>query len=125
MDPAFSRPGEQPTAFEEQLLDSVQLAQPRSGKELWLLLAQRIGLADLMAVLDEFGDGQVWVPSRTGLMQELWVQTRYAEIQRLRAEEGLSCREVAERMKVSPATVIRAVRSQYGSETPARGKPGR
>ncbi|HET6805311.1 MAG TPA: helix-turn-helix domain-containing protein, partial [Frateuria sp.] len=111
--------------FEEQLLASVQLDQPRCGKELWLVIAQRIGLADLMAVLDEFGDGQVWVPSRTGLMQELWVQTRYAEIQRLRHQEGLSCREVAERMKVSPATVIRAVRSQYGSETPSRGKPGR
>lgn len=125
MDPAFSRPGEPPTEFEVQLLGQVEPAPPRSAKELWLMLARLIGLAELMAVLDEFGDGQVWVPSRSGLMQELRTQVRDAEIRRLSGTSGMSFRAIARQLNVSHTTVQRAARSRYGRVPAEHGKKRR
>lgn len=113
MDPAFSRPGEQPTAFEQQLLDAVDVSAPINAKQQWLAIAQRIGLSPLMAILDEFGDGNVWVPTRNGLMQTLWRDVRNREIERL-SGEGLSQRAIAQRVKASRATVQRVAQLPHG-----------
>ena len=125
MDPAFSRPGEQPTAFEEQLVAAVQVEQPRGAKQLWLMLAQRVGLEHLMAGLDEFGDDHVWVPTRSGLMQELWAQVRTEEIRRLTASTGLSFRAIARQLNVSHTTVQRAARVRHGKVPVGHGKKRR
>lgn len=113
MDPAFSRPGDGPTAFEQKLLDAVDVSSPTSAQQLWLSIAQRIGLAPLMAILDEFGDGNVWVPSRNGLMRSLWGDVRNREIERL-TNEGLSQRAIARKVKTSRYTVQRVAQSPHG-----------
>lgn len=106
MDPVFSRPGEAPTGFERQLLEGAHVARPVNTRELWLLIAQRAGLDTLLTVLDEFGDGSVWVPSR---------RTFFASIGRPALEQavgsmielGLSRREIARRLCMSPTQVHR------------------
>jgi len=107
MEPAFSRAGESPTTFELHLVTSAQLGLPTQPKEQWIALAQRIGLASVMAVLDEFGDASVWVPSRSGLLQPLWAELREREVARLRAE-GESISEIARKLGVHRRTVNRA-----------------
>lgn len=125
MEPAFSRPGERPTDFEQQLVSAVQVERPRGAKQLWLMLAQRGGLEHLLAVLDEFGDDHVWVPTRSGLMQELWTQVRTEEIRRLSESTGMSFRAIARQLKVSHTTVQRAARVRHGKVPANRGKKRR
>lgn len=125
MDPAFSRPGEPPTAFEEQLLAGVQMEHPTSTKDLWLLIAQQIGLAALVRVLDQFGDEHVWVPSRSGLLKPLWSQLRDAEIERLVRQGGMSHRGIADQLKVPRTTVQRVARARHGGGPPQREKQRR
>lgn len=125
MDPAFSQPGEPPTAFEEQLLRGVEMDRPVTAKDLWLLIAQRIGLSSLVQVLDEFGESHVWVPSRSGLLRQLWGQVRDAEIHRLLDEPGASHRGIAAQLKVPRTTVQRVARSRHGGGPPGHGKKPR
>lgn len=57
----------------------------------WLLLAQRIGVEALVAVLDELGGEKVHVPQRGTFFAELYRPIRNAQIRQLRAQEmGLS-----------------------------------
>lgn len=128
MDPAFSLPGEAPTQFERDLLAGVEVGTPTTGQQLWLLLAKRIGVDQLMAVLDEFGDTHVWVPSRGALLLSVWTPVRDREIARLQAQEGLSQRAIARRMGVSQRTVLRALQGgacRDGGASVTRGIRGR
>jgi len=118
MEPAFSRAGEAPTAFELELIASAQLGLPTQAKEQWIALAQRIGLAAVMAVLDEFGDSSVWVPSRSGLLQPLWADMRSREVARLRSE-GENISAIARKLGVHRRTVTRA--PVHGGAHPRRG----
>lgn len=125
MDPAFSRPGEAPTPFERELLAAIPRSEPKCASELWLVVAQAIGLDALMRMLDEFGDAHVWIPSRHRMIQSLWVDQRDSEIRRLRHEQRLSLAVIAERLCVSRKTVLRVARRRHGSAPPKRGTQGR
>lgn len=122
MDPAFSRRGEAPTSFERELLANHGQHAPRTDDDLWMLLAQRIGLENLMAVLDEVGGIKLWVPTREQLVRRVWVDLRDREIRRLRQEHHLSTCEISARLGVNPRTVRRVVHGRPVSAAPIREK---
>lgn len=121
MDPAFSRPGELPTAFEQMLLGSSPVHCPSTPREQWLSLAQRMGLGGVLLVLDEFGGNRTWMPTREGLMRALWIDLRDNEIRRLHGQQ-LSARAIAKQIHISRRTVQRVVSSLHGSAPPKREK---
>lgn len=121
MDPAFSRPGEPPSAFERGLFDQAACDRPSNSQQLWMLIGRQIGLAALVAVLDEFGDTQVWVPSRSALMKALWGDLRDDEIRRCLAN-GDTWSEISRRLSVSRTTIARAVPLTDGNGTARCGK---
>jgi|APThiThiocy_ev2_2_1041544.scaffolds.fasta_scaffold05953_8 hypothetical protein len=114
MDPVFSRPGEAPTAFERQLLDAAAVHHPSTTQELWLLIAQRAGLEALMVVLDEFGNGAVWVPSRRTFFNALGGPTLENMITTL-LDQDVSQREIARRMCMSHTQVQRIAARHRGT----------
>lgn len=123
MEPAFSRPGEPPTVFEREMLSNIRFDHPTRVNQLWLMLAQRIGLGELMLILDELGDTDVWMPSRRGLMSSLWNEIRDKEILRL-ANAGASQSAIARHLKTSRRTVAR-VALPHGSAQVKREKQAR
>lgn len=122
MDPVFSRPGEAPTAFERGLLVGVDVSRPTTTQELWLLIAQRVGLDVLMTVLDEFGYGSVWVPSRRAFFASLCGPELEQLIGAL-VEQGLSQREIGRRLRMHHSTVQR-IASRRGT-SPHGNAPAR
>lgn len=125
MEPAFSRRGEPATPFERELLSSAPVGEPTNAQQLWLVIARRIGMDELMVMLDEFGDAHVWVPTRSRLVQNLWGDVRDAEICRLRDVHGMSLTSIAKRMQVSRTTVGRVVRARHGGGPQQRAIHGR
>jgi hypothetical protein len=114
MDPAFSRRGEAPTAFERGLLDSVHVRDPETTQDLWLLVAQRAGLDALMLVLDEFGNGPVWVPTRRTFFNALCAPAVERMIVTM-IDQHVSRREIARRLNMSHTQVQRIAARHRGT----------
>ena len=96
----LSERGDMPTQFELDLIANADTSRITDATGQWLLLAQRIGLHAVLAVLDEFGREKVFVPSRKGFIGAVYTPIRNdllcaraasgAPLQKLRAEFGLS-----------------------------------
>ena len=107
MDPVFSRPGEAPTDFERQLLDCADVSHPSTTRELWLLLAKRAGLDALLMMLDEFGDGHVWVPSRRAFFNLFGRRQALEDIVASMLDQDISQRDIAQLARISHTQVQR------------------
>lgn len=125
MDPAFSRRGEPATEFERALLSGSDVSTPTTIRQLWQMLAQVVGADRLFTVLDEFGDTVVWVPSRSGLINQLWIEVRNREIRCRRELHGESLASLARHFGMSRAGVARVVSPPNGNGPATRGIRGK
>lgn len=105
----FSRRGERVTDFEQQLVDQAGAARPERDSDLWLHIAKRIGVANLAAVLDEFGGEKVHVPTRENFFAALYRPLRNRQIIDMRNSTGASLREIAQAMNLSHTSVKNAL----------------
>lgn len=97
--PTFSAPGHPPTADEAELI--------RNSADPWARLGQRIGVAALVAVLEEFGGRKQYIPARAGFFEQLFLPLRDAEIEALLEAGQLSQAEIGRRWGLSQSTVAR------------------
>lgn len=114
--PAFSERGEKPTVYECDLLAQCCEPDPRMVRQLWINIAQRIGIQALCVVLDELGgDPYVSLPSRRMFFQDLHRARRNAQIVAMAASMDPLTRgartSIARAMRVHRRTVDRALRA--------------
>jgi len=123
--PAFSDRGEAPTDFERMLVDQYGDEDPRHVRQLWVLIARRIGVAACAVVLDEIGGmSNLSAPTRRTFFGELYHRQRDEEIQR-RMSAGEPSSQVARDMGLDGSTVRRIaaakrVRHASNRDTSAR-----
>lgn len=119
-DARFSRPGQQPTAFEIELLRSA------SGDSAWVAVAHRLmaqlgdelGARVVLTVLDELQGEKVSTPTRLRFMRRLARPVIVAEI--LELKDGKRCdREIGRIIGVSRQAIGRVV-NQSGRRLPAK-----
>lgn len=121
MDPAFSRRGESATPFERELMDQPDIRGLQSEQELWVDLAKRVGLDNLLLIFDEMGGRKVWIPTREKFVHLAWSEIRNREIHRLHAQR-LSIGEISRAMGVDKRTVRHVVQRRPFSAAPNREK---
>jgi hypothetical protein len=71
-DVAWSATGERPTAFERALVAQLSTARICDSFEQMVLLAQRVGVEPVCALLDEFGGEKIHIPTRSAFFAGLW-----------------------------------------------------
>ena len=105
----FSRRNQPATIFEAQLVAEAVIAKPDKDTHRWVLLAQAIGVDNLVKVFDEFGDEKPHVPSRENFFAMLYRPVRNQRMRDMRAETGASLREIGAAFGVGVATVCDAL----------------
>ena len=105
----FSRRGQPVTIFEAQMVAEAVISKPDKDSSRWVLLAQKIGVDNLMIVLDELGTEKIHVPSREHFFQALYRPLRNRQIRDMRVRTGESLRAIGSRFQVSPDTVQAAL----------------
>lgn len=93
----FSERGLPVTAFERALVAQADTARLTDASGQWVLLAQKVGLEAIVAIMDEFGTEKIHVPTRQQFIQALYRPVRNAQIQAL-AAGGMPAGEIAQRM---------------------------
>lgn len=124
--PRLSRRGESPTQLEIELVAHADTAHITEARQIWVSLAQRIGLAALYAVLDEFGGEKPHVPTREVFAAMLLRGQRDAQIRSL-AQRGYRVTDIARMMSISKQAVCRVVHKsddpEHGTRYTARHEP--
>lgn len=104
--PRFSRRGEAPTQLELELVAHADTSRITESRQVWVSLAQRIGLAHLYTVLDELGGEKVHIPTRDVFAAMLLRGQRDAQIRAL-LHRRYRVTDIARMMGVSKQSVIR------------------
>lgn len=117
--PRLSRRGESPTQLEIELVAHVDTSRITEARQIWVSIAQRIGLAALYVILDELGGEKIHVPSRDLFAANLLREQRDAQIRDL-LSRGHRMSEVARLMGCSKQSVSRAVRKSDDADQPPR-----
>lgn len=112
----FSRKGQSCTEFERALVASA--IERGSEPSPWLAIVERVGLDMVVAVMDEVGGADIYVPSRAGFFGALLASVRATEIAR-RLANGDRPVDVARDLGMTRQAVDRA-RRRAGATT-ARG----
>lgn len=122
--PAFSDRGEAPTDFERMLVDRYGDDEPREIRQLWVLIARRIGVDACAMVLDEIGGmSYLSAPSRRTFFHDLYQRARDEEIRRRSAGETIS--SIALDMGLSEHRVRRIACGAKVRRTPIRDRSAR
>lgn len=104
--PRLSRRGEAPTQLELELVAHADTSRITESRQIWVSLAQRIGLAHLYTVLDELGGEKVHIPTRDVFAAMLLRGQRDAQIRAL-LHRRYRVTDIARMMGVSKQSVIR------------------
>lgn len=104
--PRLSRRGEAPTQLELELVAHADTSRITESRQVWVSLAQRIGLAQLYTVLDELGGEKVHIPTRDVFAAMLLRGQRDAQIRAL-LHRRYRVTDIARMMGVSKQSVIR------------------
>jgi hypothetical protein len=108
--PAFSDRGDAPTAFERELVDQFSDQEARHVRQLWLLIAKRIGCDAMCVVLDEIGGmTNLSAPSRRNFFRDLYRDAQRETIAE-KLGDGLRVVDVAADLGVPPIFVSRVKR---------------
>lgn len=108
--PAFSDRGETPTDFERELVEQFSDQEPRHVRQLWLLIAKRIGCDATCVVLDEIGGmTNLSAPSRRNFFRDLFREAQ-REAVAARLDDGCRVVDVAADLGVPPIFVSRVKR---------------
>jgi hypothetical protein len=108
--PAFSDRGDAPTDFERELVDQFSDQEPRHVRQLWLLIAKRIGCDAMGVILDELGGmTNLSVPTRRNFFSDLYREAQRTAIAE-KLEDGKRVVDVAADMGVPPIFVSRVKR---------------
>ena len=107
----FSRRGQPATIFEAQLVAEAVISAPDRDLSRWVLIAQAIGVDNLVKVLDEFGTEKVHFPSHEQFFQMLYRPVRNQQIRDMRNRTGASLRDIGADFGCSHAAVQRALAS--------------
>jgi hypothetical protein len=110
MAPEFSERGDAPTDYERALVAKCGDDEPRHVRQLWLLIAKRVGVDALCVLLDELGGiANLSAPSRRAFFADLARAARNSEIlERAERKEGPTA--IAKSLGVHRRTVDRALR---------------
>lgn len=104
--PRLSRRGEAPTQLELELVAHADTSRITESRQIWVSLAQRIGLTQLYTVLDELGGEKVHIPTRDVFAAMLLRGQRDAQIRAL-LHRRYRVTDIARMMGVSKQSVIR------------------
>lgn len=105
----FSRRGEAVTAFERSLVEQSAMDRPTRDADLWICIAKRIGVDNLVAVLDELGGEKVHVPTRSSFFAALYRPVRNRQIADMRSQTGASLRAIGRELNLSATAVHKAL----------------
>lgn len=123
--PAFSDRGDAATDFERTLVDQYGDEDPRHVRQLWVLIARRIGVDACALVLDEIGGmSNLSAPTRRTFFAELYQRQRDEEIQR-RLSAGESSSRVGRDMGLDGSTVRRIAAAKRVRRTAIRDTSAR
>lgn len=105
----FSRRGGAVTEFERSLVEQTPMARPERDADLWICIAKRIGIENLVVVMDELGGEKVHVPSRENFFAALYRPVRNRQIADMRQSTGASLRAIGRAVNLSAPAVQRAL----------------
>lgn len=105
----FSRRGESVTAFERELVERTPTIRPERDADLWICIAKRIGIENLVIVMDELGGEKVHVPTRENFFAALYRPVRNRQIADMQQSTGASLRDLGRAFNLSPTAVQRAL----------------
>jgi hypothetical protein len=103
------------TEFESQLVADAAVECPESMSDIWIVIAKRIGVAQLAVVLDEIGGEKVHVPKREEFFAALYRPHRDLLIHAMRhpasGDAGASLRAIARVFGLTETAVRKALRA--------------
>lgn len=104
----FSRRGEAVTTFERTLVEQAPTDRPDRDADVWVCIAKRIGIENLVAVFDEFGTYKIYVPTRESFFGALYRPVRNRQIADMR-QRGSSLRDIGRALNLSATAVHKAL----------------
>ncbi|MEN6538940.1 MAG: hypothetical protein ABFC67_04945 [Mizugakiibacter sp.] len=122
MEIRFSQRGDRPTTFERGLVSEAPTCLLTETRQLWLLIAERIGLEALLVVLDEIGGEKVHVPTRADFFGALWRPVRDAEIRRLKGQ-GFGAKRIAKELGMTRSAVQLVLHAESRGQRAGRRWP--
>lgn len=105
----FSTAGHPVTELERKLIESSTVDDPDTCADLWVSIGKRIGVENLVIVLDEFGAQKPHVPTREMFFRSLYRPHLDALIVKMHEVDHLSLGEIGRRLNKSKHTVHRAL----------------
>src|SRR5690348_16540728 len=103
----FSRRGESVTDFERELVEQTPMIRPERDADLWICIAKRIGIENLVVVMDELGGEKVHIPTRENFFAALYRPLRNRQMADMRQSTGASLRDIGRAFGVSQTAAMK------------------